>query len=129
MFCNAAWGSVTVRLRPPRSKVWEYSEDEVAAQLRGETSKSESLSLEAMSALATITAFHRTRGRGPIVSELGAELGMTSKRRLLRLIDELESSGRIRTRWLPERGKPRVIELIEPIEPDENGYDIGTGSG
>lgn len=118
LFCNAAWGAVTVRLRPPYSKVWEYSEAEIAAQLRGETSQSQSLSGEAMSALAKIAAFHRTQARGPIVSELAAELGMTSKRRLMRLIDELESSGRIRTRRLPERGKPRLIELIEP---NENG--------
>ena len=37
--------------------------------------------------------------------------GITSKRRLLELIDELERAGVIRTRKLSDRGRPRVIEL------------------
>ena len=41
-----------------------------------------------------------------------AELaGIGSKRKLLELVDELERAGLIRTRRLPERGSPRVIEL------------------
>jgi hypothetical protein len=47
-----------------------------------------------------------------------AELaGITSKRRLLELIGELERAGVIRTRQLVERGRPRVIELLTPSPP------------
>jgi hypothetical protein len=45
------------------------------------------------------------------ISRLAELAAITSKRRLLELIDELERAGVIRSRKLPERGRPRVIEL------------------
>jgi hypothetical protein len=46
------------------------------------------------------------------MSQVDALGGMSSKRRLLALLDELERAGLIRTRKLLERGHPRVIEVV-----------------
>jgi hypothetical protein len=38
--------------------------------------------------------------------------GITSKRKFLELLSELQHTGVIRTKKLMERGRPRVIELV-----------------
>ena len=49
----------------------------------------------------------------PLNMSRAADLaGIGSKRRFLELIGELERAGVIRTNKLPERGRPRVIQLV-----------------
>jgi hypothetical protein len=55
---------------------------------------------------------HASPPNGPLNMSRAADLaGITSKRRFNELIEELEQAGVIRTFKLPERGRPRVIEL------------------
>ncbi|GIW76472.1 MAG: hypothetical protein KatS3mg104_1535 [Phycisphaerae bacterium] len=46
------------------------------------------------------------------MSQLACLSGITSKRRLGTLVDELQQAGLIISRKLPERGSPRLIESI-----------------
>jgi hypothetical protein len=109
---NPTWGAVTVRMRPPRSKVWEYS-DADTQQLIGVPKPSITLvSDRARQALDFVRQVHLRDGRGPNLSTLGEHLGISSKRALQQVVLELERANVIRTHQLNERGRPRVIEPI-----------------
>jgi hypothetical protein len=69
------------------------------------------VSAEAQRLLAAISKYYSTASE-PLNMSRAAELaGITSKRRLLELIGELEDAGMIRTRQMAERGRPHVIEF------------------
>jgi hypothetical protein len=58
------------------------------------------------------------------MSQAAELVGITSRRQLQELIRELEEAGAIYTRKLPERGRPRVIELADqPSEPANHAAD------
>jgi hypothetical protein len=107
---NSTWGAVTVQVRPPLSKVWELSDQATRSLLLGNRDTATSLSEEAARLIEI------ARDRGPVaplnLAEAGRLLGITSKRRLHRLVDELEEAGVARTRKLRDRGQPRIIEAI-----------------
>lgn len=113
ILCNASWGAVTARIRPPLSKVWEYSEDEIAALLCGKGAARKQPGAEAKELLDVIRSFREVQRRWPIASELAESAGITSKRRLAALLEELECCGRIRTSRLSERGRPRIVKLAD----------------
>lgn len=109
---NANWGTIRLRVRPPYSKVFELGEAEVRNLVGAANDASLTLSVEAQQLLALL----RQRGSsaaGPLnVSQVAEFAGISSKRRILELIDELERGGVIRTRRLQERGQPRIIEVV-----------------
>lgn len=111
---NANWGVVRVRVRPPYSKVFEPGEAEVRRLVGPDRDASKTLSPEAQKLFAVIRE-HGFPPAPPLNMTCAADrAGITSKRRLLELIGELESAGVVRTRQLMERGRPRVIELVNP---------------
>lgn len=112
MICNPVWGAMHVRIRPPVSKIWEFDERETAELIRRlATAPDQSVSSEADRLFRVIGAEIAQRGRAVNVTEVGRAAGLTSRRKLVGLVDELEAAGRISTHRLPERGKPRMVEL------------------
>lgn len=109
--CNPAWGAVRYQVRSPRSKVWEFSDADTAAIVAGQhPAVPVQLSPDAVALEALVSRRHGAGEGGLNVTEAGRLLGLTSKRRLLAVVDELEQAGRIWTRRLSERGRPRVLE-------------------
>jgi hypothetical protein len=123
--CNPAWGSKKLAVRPPRSKVWEFSDAETRDLVRGGISRELSLSPQARRLLKFVTEHEEQRGhnhRGQLTRGGLVEIsGITSKRRLLALLEELEQGGFVRSRRIAQRGSPRVIELVRQEGRTESG--------
>jgi hypothetical protein len=110
---NANWGVLRLRVRPPYSKVFELGESAIRQLIGRDRDPSRTVTAEAQRLLAIIKE-HGAPPHPPLnLSRAAALAGIGSKRRFLELIDELEQSGAVRTRKLPERGCPRVIEVRE----------------
>jgi hypothetical protein len=116
--CNPAWGVARFAVRPPRSKVWEFSDEETRGVVQGVAPRRTALSSDAKHLLQVLKTQAIEDGRSLNMSEAGHKVGVTSKRHLGALIHELEQAGMVRTRKLAQRGQPRVIELNEPALPD-----------
>ena len=124
---NPAWGVAQVQVRPPWSKVWEYdpastrmllqshaedvSDDSTSAD--GASPGVEQLDDEARHLFETVRENHASGLPAMNLSVAAERSGVTSKRQFLRALDTLESMGLIRTRQLPTRGRPKVIEWVE----------------
>ncbi len=107
---NANWGVLRIRVRPPYSKVFELGEAEIRKVIGRNGDPAKPMSADAQRLLAIIQQ-HGSSPNQPLNMLRAAEFaGISSKRRFLELIGELEQVGIIRTRKLLERGRPRVIE-------------------
>ena len=107
---NANWGVVKIKVRPPYSKVFELRETEIRQlsdkhTLRGLTS-------EAQRVLTVIKDASTEPAKPLNMSRLAILTGISSKRRLIELVDQLTDAHVIQTRTMPERGRPRIIELV-----------------
>jgi len=109
---NSIWGAVTVKVRPPLSKVWDFSAEDTQRLLTSEATPLAVLSSDAKQLLAVVRQYHNEEGSGLNISNAGELLGVTSKRQLQQLVGELEHKGFVKTRRLRERGQPRIIEPI-----------------
>ena len=109
---NSIWGAVTVKVRPPLSKVWDFSPEDTQKLLASEDTPLAILSSDAKQLLAIVRQYYNEKASGLNISNAGELLGMTSKRQLQQLVNELERKGFVKTRKLRERGNPRIIELI-----------------
>ena len=109
---NSIWGAVTVKVRPPLSKVWDFSAEDTQRLLASEETPLMVLSSEAKQLLAIVRQHYNENGSGLNISNAGELLGVTSKRQLQQLVDELEHKGFVKTCKLRERGNPRIIEPI-----------------
>ena len=109
---NSIWGAITVKVRPPLSKVWDFSADATKKLLASEDTPLAVLSSDAKQLLAIIRQHYGEKANGLNISNAGELLGVTSKRQLQQLVDELEHKGFVKTRKLRERGNPRIIEPI-----------------
>ena len=108
---HADWGLHRFRIRPPYSLVRELNESQIRQLLEPSVCTLQALSLGARNLLAVI-AEHSSPPHPPLIlSDLVQLSGITSKRRLHNLIDQLEQTGAIRTHRLAERGQPRVVTL------------------
>jgi hypothetical protein len=111
---NANWGVRRICFRPPRSKVFEWPDEQLQQFLRAERGPHDRLSVPAIQLLRHLRQA-AAAARGPLnLTQLASAAGISSRRRLHGLVKELELTGTVRTRTLPERGKPRVVELMEP---------------
>jgi len=109
---NANWGLHRIRVRPPYSKVYELPEAEIRKLFGNERDRVHGVTTDA-ARLFSVIKEHGAVSNSPMnLSQAAERAGITSKRRLQELISELEQAGAICTRQLPERGRPRVIELI-----------------
>lgn len=109
---NPLWGAITVKVRPPLSKVWDFSPEDTQRLLASETTPLAVLSSNAKKLLHIVRKYHNTERRGLNISKAGELFGVTSKRQIQRLVDELENKGLVKTYKLRERGTPRIIEPI-----------------
>ena len=109
---NSIWGAVTVKIRPPLSKVWDFSAEGTQRLLTSEEAPLAVLSSDAKQLLAIVRQHYNENTSGLNISNAGELLGVTSKRQLQQLVDELEHKGFVITRRLRERGNPRIIEPI-----------------
>lgn len=106
---NASIGTQRIRIRPPLSKVCEL-EDGVLCQLlkHPPTPSAKAISDEATSLLERLRA--HCAAEGPVnISQAARLAGITSRRRILALVDELERAALLRSHRLPDAGRPRVI--------------------
>jgi len=108
---NAAWGTLHVQVRPPFSKVFEFNEADTCNIAAPERRAGVGISAEAQKLLDLI---RQNTSQQPLnLTTIATLAKITSKRRLLAIIEELESTGAIRTRSLPERGRPRIVDCSE----------------
>lgn len=126
---NPAWAAVKVKVRPPLSKVWEFSAEDTRQLVSGGSRRATALSAEAEQLFQVVSQHFTGTGAGLNLSRAAERLGITSKRRLLELIDELERAGIVRTRTLRERGQPRVIEPVPSTALDKTADETWTESG
>lgn len=109
---NAAIGTVRINVRPPKSRVGDVDDQTLKTLLTPEQTALRQLSPEAAALLGVIEA-HAAESQAPMnMSALATRAKISSRRKLHALIDELEQAQRISTHALPERGKPRVVQLL-----------------
>jgi hypothetical protein len=114
IFYNPAWESIEVKVRPPFSKVWDFSEQDTMKILGNKADPKKTVSQKAGNLLVAIENYYNQTNQALNISQLSQITGITSKRALQGLIDELEQTGKIRTYKLAERGQPRVIKPFCP---------------
>ncbi|MBM4103120.1 MAG: DUF87 domain-containing protein [Planctomycetes bacterium] len=114
IFYNPTWGSIEAKVRPPFSKVWDFSEQETMKILGKKADSRKPLSEEAGYLLGAIENYYKQTGQAMNISQLSQITGITSKRTLQELIGELELAGNIQTSKIAGRGQPRVIKPFRP---------------
>ena len=114
IFYNPTWGSIEVKIRPPFSKVWDFSEQETMKILDRKVDPEKELSQQAGHLLTAIENYYNQTHQAMNISQLGQITGITSKRTLQELIGELEQAGNIQTSRIAGRGQPRLIKPFRP---------------
>lgn len=109
---NAELGVIKLKVRPPKSLVWDFSVEETRKIVSGSIIVRSPLSNDALQMLELVKALFNSTGKGINLSEAAKNMGISSKRRLHQLVDELENGGYVRTRMIREKGQPRIIEPI-----------------
>jgi hypothetical protein len=103
---NPLWGAVTLKVRPPFSKVWDFGPEQTRKILRPDTISKPILSSDAMKLMSLIKTHKAGNGPALNMSELAASSGISSERRLNEPMDELERCRYIRTSKLRKPGQP-----------------------
>jgi hypothetical protein len=114
IFYNPTWGSIEVKIRPPFSKVWDFSEQETMKILGKKADSKKELSQQAGHLLAAIENYYNQTHQSMNISQLSQITGITSKRTLQELVGELEQAGNIQTCKIAGRGQPRLIKPFRP---------------
>jgi len=109
---NSEWGVLKVKVRPPFSKVWEYSLEATRRIVSAPVVSSPIISKDAQRLLTLARTYHNDKGESINLSQAAQILGITSKRMLQNLVAELERAGQVRTRRLSGRGQPRIIDPV-----------------
>jgi len=109
---NPAWGVIKVKIRPPYSKVWDFSAEDTAKIIQKPALTRPRPTSEANRLLELIKEHYDRTGQGMNLSETAIKFGVSSKRRIQGLVDELEHAGYIKTYRISQRGKPRIIEPV-----------------
>jgi hypothetical protein len=109
---NPSWGIIKVKIRPPYSKVWDFSAEDTAKFIQKPALSRSILPYSSQSLLELIEEHYNDNGQGMNLSEAATKFGVSSKRRIQSLIGELERAGYIKTYKINKRGKPRIIEPI-----------------
>lgn len=107
--CNSEWEVVKVSVRPPLSKVWEPTDADVR-KLVGSVSKAQpTLSREAQAVLDRAYEQYSQSGNPAKLALIADQLGITSRRKLNNIVEELEKASAASFQRLQERGKPLVV--------------------
>lgn len=104
---------VRIRVRPPHSKDFELGETEMRQHIGIGKDPSKTVTNQAQAIFTVIKRHGSQRDSLLNMSKIAALAGISSKRRFVELIGELERAGDVRTKTLMERGQPRIIELAE----------------
>jgi hypothetical protein len=114
IFYNPTWGSIEAKIRPPFSKVWDFSEQETMKILGKKADSRKPLSEQAGYLLGAIENYYKQTSQALNISQLSQMTGITSKRTLQELIGELEQAGNIQAYKVAGRGQPRLIKPFRP---------------
>jgi hypothetical protein len=114
IFYNPTWGSIEAKVRPPFSKVWDFSEQETMRILGKKADSRKPLSEQAGYLLGVIENYYKQTSQALNISQLSQITGITSKRTLQELVSELEQAGNIQTCKVAGRGQPRLIKPFRP---------------
>ncbi|MBN2138449.1 MAG: hypothetical protein JW720_11645 [Sedimentisphaerales bacterium] len=110
--CNPGWGTARIRVRPPLSKVWEPNDKEVERLVGSAGEMRRVLSHEAQAVLDLVREHAHKTGQPARLSSIAETLGITSRRKLGRIVEELKKASVVKFRQLKERGKPLTIEPL-----------------
>ena len=119
-FCNPEWGVAKVSIRPPLSKVWEPSDEDTRRLVGSVYRDNSSLSQDARAVLDMAYEQYDQTGKPSKLASIAEHLGITSRRKLDRILKELESSSIVRVERLNERGRPVIIAPISAVKTYEN---------
>lgn len=107
--CNPEWGVVKLAVRPPLSKVWEPDDRELRSLL-GSAARLEVRLSESAQAVLRIAREDQNENGGPVrLDSISRRLGITSRRRVMGIMEELKNASLARFDRLDERGHPVVI--------------------
>lgn len=109
---NPAWGVIKVKIRPPYSKVWDFSAEDTAKIIQKPALARSLLAGSPQRLLELIKEHYDNTGQGMNLSEAAMKFGVSSKRKIQGLVGELEHAGYIKTYRINQRGKPRIIEPV-----------------
>jgi len=107
--CNAHWGVQRICVRPPLSKVWELSPKDIKRLVGSTPTQSFHLSRDAKAVLDTAEKLMSQTAAAPRLASVVETLGITSRRRIARIVEEIEEASAARFEQLNERGRPLVI--------------------
>jgi len=110
---NPAWGVIKVKIRPPYSKVWDFSAEETARIIQKPAISRPSLAGSSQRLWELIKEHYDRTGQGMNLSEAAIKFGVSSKRRIQSLVGELEHAGYIKTYKINKRGQPRIVEPVK----------------
>ena len=110
---NPAWGVIKVKIRPPYSKVWDFSAEETARIIQKPAISRPSLAGGSQRLWELIKEHYDRTGQGMNLSEAAIKFGVSSKRRIQSLVGELEHAGYIKTYKINKRGQPRIVEPVK----------------
>lgn len=107
--CNPAWDTALLEVRPPLSKVWQ-PDDASVQQLVGSTAPAQAaLSPDAQAVWELVCERHGSTGQPVRLAEIAEHLGLTSRRRLQAIVEELERAEVAKFSRLRQRGQPLVV--------------------
>ena len=107
--CNPEWGVVKLAVRPPLSKVWEPDDRELRSLL-GSAARLEARLSESARAVLKIARESQEKSGDPVrLDSIARQLGITSRRRVMGIMEELKNASLARFDRLDERGHPVVI--------------------
>ena len=110
---NPEWGTVRISVRPPLSKVWQFAPEETRKLVDSVFQNSAGLSSDARAVLDAARRLKGLIGAQPRLSTVAEHLGITSRRRLDGIVQELQKASAAKFQRLKERGKPLVIEPLD----------------
>ncbi len=109
LICNPQWGTVKVAIRPPLSRLWQLSDQEVRKLFGSATKTQPTLSRQAQAVLDMAYEYYNHIGKPAKLASIIEQVGISSRRQVKRIINELESTSAAKFERLQERGKPLVI--------------------
>ncbi|UCH69673.1 MAG: ATP-binding protein [Candidatus Bathyarchaeota archaeon] len=107
--CNSEWGVTRISVRPPLSKVWEPFDAEVRKLVESAAKTQPTLSIEAQAVLDMVDQQYHQTGEPAKLAFITKQLGITSRRKIERIINELKKASAAKFERLDKQGKPLVI--------------------
>ncbi|NIV91631.1 DUF87 domain-containing protein [candidate division KSB1 bacterium] len=119
-FCNPEWGVVRISVRPPFSKVWEPSDGDTRRLVGSVCRDSCRLSQDARAVVDMACEQYGQTGKPAKLASIAERLGITSRRKLDRLVKEIEDSSIVRIERLNQRGRPIIVAPVSEVKTYEN---------